>query len=107
MKKIFGAVLLSVPVFAVFPSRGEVAYAAGGAAAADPVQHCLDLVQMNLARKIAPALPMTSHPVQSPAKNLPTQCLAGNLEEIKSALKNQIANCDRPNNMIGDVLKCE
>src|SRR6516164_7097931 len=95
MKKIFGAVLLSVPVFAVFPSRGEVAYAAGGAAAADPVQHCLDLVQLNLARKIAPALPMTSHPVQSPAKNLPTQCLAGNLEEIKSALKNQIANCER------------
>ena len=95
MKKIFGAVLLSVPVFAVFPSRGEVAYAAGGAAAADPVQHCLDLVQLNLARKIAPALPITSHPVQSPAKNLPTQCLAGNLEEIKSALKNQIANCER------------
>ena len=82
-------------MFAVFPSRGEVAYAAGGAAAADPVQHCLDLVQLNLARKIAPALPMTSHPVQSPAKNLPTQCLAGNLEEIKSALKNQIANCER------------
>ena len=95
MKKIFGAVLLSVPVFAVFPSRGEMAYAAGGAAAADPVQHCLDLVQLNLARKIAPALPITSHPVQSPAKNLPTQCLAGNLEEIKSALKNQIANCER------------
>src|SRR5215470_1578937 len=95
MKKIFGAVLLSLPVIAVFPSRGEVAYAAGGAAAADLVQHCLDLVQMNLARKIAPAIPMTSHPVQSPAKNLPTQCVAGNLEEIKSALKNQIANCER------------
>src|SRR5215472_7928070 len=95
MKKILGAVLLSVPVFAVFPSRGEMAYAAGGAAAADPVQHCLDLVQLNLARKIAPALPITSHPVRSPAKNLPTQCLAGNLEEIKSALKNQIANCER------------
>src|SRR6516225_1318766 len=94
MKKIFGAVFLSVPVFAVVPSRGEVAYAAGGAAAADSVQRCLDLVQLNLARKIAPTLPMTSHPVQSPAKNLPTQCLAGNLEEIKSALKNQIANCE-------------
>jgi len=94
-RSILGAVLLSVPVFAVFLSRGEMAYAAGGAAAADPVQHCLDLVQMNLARKIAPAIPMTSHPVQSPAKNLPTQCLAGNLEEIKSALKNQIANCER------------
>src|SRR6516162_10210658 len=94
MKKIFGAVFLSVPVFAVVPSRGEVAYAAGGAAA-DSVQRCLDLVQLNLARKIAPTLPMTSHPVQSPAKNLPTQCLAGNLEEIKSALKNQIANCER------------
>src|SRR3974390_754500 len=93
MKKIFGAVLLSVPVFAVFPSRGEVAYAAGGAA--DPVQHCLDLLQLHLVRKIAPALPMASHPVQSPAKNLPTQCLTGNLEEIKSALKNQIANCER------------
>jgi len=93
MKKIFGVVLLSVPVFAVCPFRGEVAYAAGGEA--DPVQHCLDLLQLSLARKIAPALPMTSHLVQSPAKNLPTQCLAGNLEEIKNALKNQIANCER------------
>jgi membrane-bound lytic murein transglycosylase len=95
MKKIFGAVLLNILGFAVFASCGEVAYAAGGTAAADPVQHCLDLVQLNIARKIAPALHVTSHPVQSPAKNLPTQCLAGNLEEIKSALKNQIANCER------------
>jgi hypothetical protein len=93
MKKIFGAVLLSVPVCAVFPSRGEMAHAADGTAAADPVQHCLDLLQLNLARKIAPALHLTSRPVQSPAKNLPTQCLAGNIEEIKNALKNQIANC--------------
>ena len=96
MKKICGAVLLSVLGFAVFPSQGEVAYAAGGAApAADPVQHCLDLVQLNLARKIAPAFHVTSHPVQNPPKDLPIQCLAGNLEEIKSALKNQIANCER------------
>jgi membrane-bound lytic murein transglycosylase len=93
MKEIFGAALLSVLGFAVFPSRGEVAYAAGGSA--DLVQHCLDLVQLNLARKIAPTLPATSHTVRSPAKNLPTQCLAGNLEEIKSALKNQIASCER------------
>jgi hypothetical protein len=56
MKKICCAVLLSVLGFTVFPSQGEVAYAAGGAApATDPVQHCLDLVQLNLARKIAPA----------------------------------------------------
>jgi membrane-bound lytic murein transglycosylase len=96
MKKICGVVLLGVLGFAVFPSQGEVAYATGGAApAADPVQHCLDLVQLNLARKIAPALHVTSHPVQNPPKNLPIQCLAGNLEEIKSALKNQIANCER------------
>lgn len=96
MKKICGAVLLSVFGFAVFPSQGEVAFATGGAApAADPVQHCLDLVQLNLARKIAPALHVTSHPVQNPPKDLPIQCLAGNLEEIKSALKNQIANCER------------
>src|SRR6516165_7197224 len=61
----------------------------------DPVQHCLDQVQLNLARKIAPALPVTSHPVQIAPKDLPIQCLAGNLEEIKSALKNQIANCER------------
>jgi membrane-bound lytic murein transglycosylase len=94
MKKIFGAVLLNVLGFAVFPSQGEVAHAAGGAVA-DPVQHCLDQVQSNLARKIAPALSVTSHLVQSPAKNLPAQCLAGNLEEIKSALRNQIANCER------------
>lgn len=96
MKKICGAVLMSVFGFAVFPSQGEVAFATGGAApAADPVQHCLDLVQLNLARKIAPALHVTSHPVQNPPKDLPIQCLAGNLEEIKSALKNQIANCER------------
>ena len=96
MKKICGAVLLSVLGFAVFPSQGEVAYATGGAAPeADPVQHCLDLVQLNLARKIAPALHVTSHPVHDPPKDLPIQCLAGNLEEIKSALKNQIANCER------------
>jgi membrane-bound lytic murein transglycosylase len=96
MKQICGAVLLSVLGLAVFPSQGEVAYAAGGAApAADPVQHCLDLVQLNLARKIAPAFHVTSHPVQNPPKDLSIQCLAGNLEEIKSALKNQIANCER------------
>jgi membrane-bound lytic murein transglycosylase len=99
MRKICGAVILSVLGFAVFPSQDEVAYGAGGAAPAasgdDPVQHCLDLVQLNLARKIAPALPVTSHPVQIPPKDLPIQCLAGNLEEIKSALKNQIANCER------------
>lgn len=96
MKKICGAVLLSVFGFAVFPSQGEVAFATGGAApAADPVQHCLDLIQLNLARKIAPAFHVTSHPVHDPPKDLPTQCLAGNLEEIKSALKNQIANCER------------
>src|SRR5499427_3572152 len=99
MKKIFGAVILSVFGFAAFAFQGEVAYGASGAAPAaggdDPVQHCLDLVQLNLARKIAPARPVTSHPVQISPKNLPIQCLAGNLEEIKSALKNQIANCER------------
>ena len=48
MKKICGAVLMSVFGFAVFPSQGEVAFATGGAApAADPVQHCLDLVQIS------------------------------------------------------------
>jgi membrane-bound lytic murein transglycosylase A len=99
MKKIVGAVLLSVFGLAVFPLSGEVAYPAGRAAPAasghDPVQHCLDLVQLNLARKIAPALRVTSHSVQSPPKDLPIQCLAGDLNEIKSALKNQIANCER------------
>jgi membrane-bound lytic murein transglycosylase len=99
MKTICGAVLLSVLEFAVFPSQREMAYAAGAAAPAasghDPVQHCLDLLQSNLARKIAPALPVPSHPVQNPSKDLPIQCLAGTLEEIKSALKNQIAYCER------------
>jgi membrane-bound lytic murein transglycosylase len=90
------AVLMSVLGFVVFGYQGEVAYAAGEAApAADPVQHCLDLVQLNLARKIAPAFHVTSHPVQNPPKDLPIQCVAGNLEEIKSALRNQIANCER------------
>src|SRR5215469_13983523 len=98
MKKICATVLLSILGFAVFPSQ-EVAYAAAGAAPAasghDSVQHCLDLVQLNLAGKITPALPVMSHPVQSPPKNLPIQCLAGNLTEIKNALTNQIANCQR------------
>ena len=96
MTKIFGTVSLGVLGLTLFPFSGELAYAAGGAApAADPVQHCLDLVQLNLAGKIAPALHVTSRPVQSPAKDLPIQCLAGNLSEIKNALKNQIANCER------------
>src|SRR5215468_5132531 len=94
MKNIFAAISLNALGFAVIPSQGELAYAAGGAApAADPVQHCLDLVQLNLARKIAPAFHVTSHPVQNPPKDLPIQCLAGNLNEITSALRNQIANC--------------
>src|SRR3974390_225175 len=84
MKKICGTVLLSV--------FGVAAPAAGSD---DPVQHCLDLLQLNLARKIAPAVPVTSHPVQIAPKDLPIQCLAGNLAEIKSALKNKIANCER------------
>ncbi len=98
MKKILGAVLLSVLGVAVFPSQGEVAYPTGGTAPAassyDPVQECLDLVQLNLVGKIAPALPVTSHPVRNPQKDLPIQCLDGSLREIKSALKNQIAYCE-------------
>jgi hypothetical protein len=96
MKKIFDAISLSILGFIVFPSPGKVAYVAiGPAAAADPVQHCLDLVQLNLARKIAPALHVTSNPVSNPPKDLPIHCPTGSLEEIKSALKNQIANCER------------
>ena len=95
MKKVSGAVLLSFVGFAFFLSRGELAHAAGGAAAADPVQHCLDSIQLNLARRIAPALRVTSRPLQSTAKDLPRQCPAGNLEEIKIALMNQVADCER------------
>ena len=99
MKKICGTILLSILGFAVVPCQGEVAHPTVGAAPAaggdDPVQHCLDLLQLNLARKIAPAVPVTSHPVEIAPKDLPIQCVAGNLEEIKSALKNQIANCER------------
>jgi membrane-bound lytic murein transglycosylase len=98
MKKIFGPVLLSILGFAVFPSQGEVAQPASEAPAAgghNPVQRCLDRVQLNVAAKIAPAFRVTSHPVQNPAKDLPLRCVAGNLNEIKSALKNQIANCER------------
>jgi membrane-bound lytic murein transglycosylase len=95
MKKIFGAVSLSLLGFVAYPAKGEVAYVAGGAAGADPVQHCLGLIQLNLARKIAPAFHVTSHLVPNPPKDLPIQCSAGSLEEIKSALKNQIANCQR------------
>jgi len=57
----FAAVLLSVLGFAV---------TAPAASGYDPVQRCLDLVQLNLVGKIAPA-------------------------EIKSALENQIAYCER------------
>jgi membrane-bound lytic murein transglycosylase A len=99
MKKIFGAVLLSLLGFAASPTQAEVTYPRGGAAPAssgyDPVQHCLDLVQLNVARTIAPAFSVASHPVQNPPKDLPLQCLTGNLTEIKNALKNQIANCER------------
>jgi len=97
MKNICGAVIASVFGFVVLPSQGEVAYGAGGAApaASDPVQHCLDLMQINLARKIAPAVPVTSHPVQILSRDLPLQCVAGTLSEIKAALRNQIANCER------------
>jgi membrane-bound lytic murein transglycosylase len=99
MKKTFGAVFGSLLGLAVFLAQEGVTHAASGAAPAaasayDPVQHCLDLVQMGVARKVAPALRVTSRPVQNPAKDLPLQCLAGNLEEIKNALKNQIANCE-------------
>ena len=102
MKKICGAVISSVLGFTLFASQGEVAQGevalgAGGAApaASDPVQHCLDSLQVNLARKIAPAVPVASHPVQVPSKDLPLYCVAGNLSEIKAALKNQIANCEK------------
>src|SRR5262249_23852251 len=61
----------------------------------DPVQRCLDLVQLNVAKTVAPAFRVTSRPVQSPAKDLPLQCVAGNLNEIRSALKNQITNCEK------------
>jgi hypothetical protein len=84
------AVALSVLGFAVLQSQAGVAYAASEAPSVasshDPVQHCLDLVQFNLARKIAPALRVMSHPVQDPPKSLTLQCLAGDVNEIKSAL---------------------
>src|ERR1700758_2347810 len=95
MKKIFAAVSLSLLGFVMYPAQGEATYVASGPAEADPVQHCLDLVQLNLASKIAPAFHVTSHLVPNPPKDLPIQCPAGSLEEIKSALKNQIANCQR------------
>src|SRR5690242_10451325 len=98
MRKVPGAVVLAVLGFVVLPFEDEVTYAASGAAAAtgdrDPVQRCLDLVQLGVAKKIAPARPIGSHLVQNPPKELPLACPAGNLEEIKSALKNQIANCE-------------
>jgi membrane-bound lytic murein transglycosylase A len=98
MKKILVAVSLSV-LGSICLCQREVAYPACSAAPAasgyDPVQHCLDLVQLNLARKIAPAFHVTSHAVQSPPNDLPIECLIGNLNEIKNALKNQIANCQR------------
>lgn len=97
MKKNFGAILLSLLGFAVFPPQGELAYLTGGTATAasdyDPVQRCLDLVQLSLAGKISPKIPVTSHLVQNPSKDIPTQCLDGNLKETKTALRNQIANC--------------
>jgi membrane-bound lytic murein transglycosylase len=89
MIKVFGAVSLGIVGFAL---TGKAALPASGY---DPVQRCLDQVQLNLARKFPPALRVTSHPVQNPPRDLPIQCLAGKLNEIKSALKNQVANCER------------
>src|SRR6516165_12132112 len=72
-------------------AAGEVAYSKDGTVPAaksyNPVRQCLDQVQLNLARKTAPAFHVTSHAVQNPPKDLPIECLAGNLDEIKSALK--------------------
>ncbi|MBO0716834.1 MAG: MltA domain-containing protein [Rhizobiales bacterium] len=99
MKKVFGAVLLSLLGLAAFPVQAGTTYPRGGVARAatgyDPVQRCLDLVQLNVAGKISPAHPVTSRSIQNPPKDLPIGCLAGNLTEIKSALRNQIANCER------------
>jgi hypothetical protein len=103
MNKIFGAVLLSLAGFAawfaVSPAQAQGTFPNGGAPRAtighDPVQRCLDLVQLNVARTVAPAFRVTSRPVQNPAKDLPLQCVAGNLNEIKSALKNQITICEK------------
>jgi len=99
MKKILGMVSLSILGFAVFPCQGEMAHPTGTAAPTasryDSVQHCLDQVQFNLGGKKASAVRVKSHPVQNPPEDLPIQCLAENLNEIKSALKNEIANCER------------
>src|SRR5689334_3352561 len=95
MEKMFGVLFLSLLGFAAMPFQGEAANAAPATNDRDPVQHCLDLVQMGVARKIAPARPIGSRPVQNPSRELPLQCVSGNLEEIKTALRNQIANCER------------
>jgi peptidoglycan lytic transglycosylase A len=103
MNKIFAAVLLSLlgfaDWFAVSSAQAQGTYPGSGATRAtighDPVQRCLDLVQLNVARTVAPAFRVTSRPVQNPAKDLPLQCVAGNLNEIKSALKNQITICEK------------
>jgi hypothetical protein len=75
MKKIFGAVLLSLLGFAAAAAQAEVTYPRGGAARAatgyDPVQRCLDLVQLNVAGKITPAHPVMSLAIQSPPQDLP------------------------------------
>ncbi len=96
MKITVGSVLLVVLGFGISPSHAEVAYPGGPSAPSgyDPVQRCLDLVQINVARKVTPALRVTSRFVQNPGNDLPLRCLAGNLEEIKAALKNQIASCE-------------
>lgn len=98
MRKVPGAIVLVIVGFIVLPLRDEASHAAGGAAPAtsdrDPVQRCLDLVQLGVAKKTAPARPIGSHLLQNPPRELPLQCPAGNLEEIKRALKNQIANCE-------------
>src|SRR5215469_14054969 len=97
MKKILNVFLLSIIGFVLFPYQGEVAYPMDGTTPAgrgyDPVQRCLDQVQLKLAGKTAPVAPVTSHPVRNPPEDLPIQCLDGTLDEIRSAFRNQIAYC--------------
>lgn len=77
----------------------------------DPIQECLDKIRFNrvekerrLAREAkakakkengkAPSTPYTYSPVS--AGDLPASCVNGNLEAFKSALREQIKNCEKP-----------
>lgn len=71
-----------------------------GDAATDPIQACIDQKEKNKKGlgtgnvHNQAQLPIRSHPVENPEKELPVSCNVGQISEIKQALKFQLKNCE-------------